>query len=264
MGKYISPRMLIQCEVNLRRWTHRWWKLKQRRATNCVLQMRLKKHSKMAQQSRETTTRQSGNTLRTPPTGFIWPRHKKRDENFGRQDPTPLLFTIQCRLIASKKWYPRMERKLCTNDSHASASSKNNAQKCLEFTAATATAAERHLWELRETCAGERHPGNRSSYNKGSTGTLVANEEKFFQGDLRIQGVPKDAVLEDQERMFKIQEVVDKQRTGYKTESIINDSGKKGTSNVFSEPSRRTSKKWEVLNCTNWEGFPKQFNAQRA
>ena len=32
-------------------------------------------------------------------------------------------------------------------------------------------------------------------------------EETAFQVDLRIQGVPQDAALEDQERLSKIQEV---------------------------------------------------------
>ena len=45
-------------------------------------------------------------------TGSTWPGHKKKDCSFGRQGFTPLLFTIQCRPIASKKWYPCKETTL--------------------------------------------------------------------------------------------------------------------------------------------------------
>ena len=82
----------------------------------------------------------------------------------------------------------------------------------------------------------EQNLGNRNRYNKGSIGTPVAEEENAFQVDLRIQGVPQDAALEDQERLSKIQEVADKLRTGHQTESI----GKKGKTNGFSEDPKRT------------------------
>ena len=42
--------------------------------------------------------------------------------------------------------------------------------------------------------------------------------------------------------MSQIQEVVDKLRTGYQTESIIEDVGKKGQSNMISEASKFTIK----------------------
>ena len=43
------------------------------------------------------------------------------------------------------------------------------------------------------------------------------------------------AVLEDRERMTKIQKLVDKQRAGYQTKSIIADLAKTGKSARFSE-----------------------------
>ena len=67
-------------------------------------------------------------------------------------------------------------------------------------------------------------------------------EETAFQVDLRIQGVPQDAALEDQERLSKIQEVADKLRTGHQTESIIGDLVKKGKFNRFSKESKRTAR----------------------
>ena len=97
----------------------------------------------------------------------------------------------------------------------------------------------RHLGEHRDTCSGTK-PRQPQQLQQSSTGTPVAEEENSFQVDRRIQGVPQDAVLEDQERMSKNQEVVDKLRTGYQTESIMKDLGKKGKSNMFSEASRHT------------------------
>ena len=61
----------------------------------------------------------------------------------------------------------------------------------------------------------EQHQGICSSDSKGSTGKPVGEEENPFEVDLRIQGIRQDAVLEDQGRMTKIQEVVDKLRPGY-------------------------------------------------
>ena len=57
-----------------------------------------------------------------------------------------------------------------------------------------------------------------------STRKPIADEENPPEADLRI---PQDAVLlEGQGRMSNIQELVDKLRTGYQTESILADLGK--------------------------------------
>ena len=56
-------------------------------------------------------------------------------------------------------------------------------------------------------------------------------EKDSFQVDLRVHGVSQDAVYNDQELQAR-----------YQTKSIINDLGKKGTFNMFSEVSRRTIK----------------------
>ena len=48
-------------------------------------------------------------------------------------------------------------------------------------------------------------------------------EGNSFKVDLRIQGIPQDGVLEDQGRMTVIQELVDKLRSEYQTESNVAD-----------------------------------------
>ena len=60
-------------------------------------------------------------------------------------------------------------------------------------------------------------------------------EEMSLKVDLRIPGIPQDAELEDQERMTKIQEVVDKVRSEYQTESVVADLSKKGKFKKSSE-----------------------------
>ena len=62
--------------------------------------------------------------------------------------------------------------------------------------------------------------------------------------------------------MSKIQQLVDKLRTEYQTDSIVADVGKKGKFNRFSEESKRTIQKWEILNCMSWEIFPKTVLCQ--
>ena len=54
-----------------------------------------------------------------------------------------------------------------------------------------------------------------------------------------------DAVLGDQGRMTKIQKMVDKLRTEYRTESVIADFSKTGQFNRFSEESKKDFKNWK-------------------
>ena len=82
----ISPRMLIQFEVSLGGGAHCREKRKQRRTTNCVLhspgslgRRDWRRISEVTCRNQERyTTRLSWNTLRTPSTGSIWPRHRKK------------------------------------------------------------------------------------------------------------------------------------------------------------------------------------------
>ena len=104
---------------------------------------------------RKFIVRASGNTLRTLSTGSIWPRHKKRDWYFGRQGLPSLLFTMKCWPIASKKRYPRMERKLCIKDFlRLGLPALKKILKCLEITVAATAAAARRLGEHIDTCSG--------------------------------------------------------------------------------------------------------------
>ena len=70
----------------------------------------------------------------------------------------------------------------------------------------------------------------------------VVSEKDSFQVDLRVHGVSQDAIYKDEERMTKIQTLVDKLQDEYRTNSVISDLEKKGISNTFSEASRRTFK----------------------
>ena len=91
----------------------------------------------------------------------------------------------------------------------------------------------------------EQHQGTCRSDSKRSTGKHVAEDGNSFMVDLRIQGSPKDAVLEDQGRTTKIQEMVDTLRTGYQSESIVTDLGKRENST--------SSVKSPEIQFENWE-----------
>ena len=75
-------------------------------------------------------------------------------------------------------------------------------------------------------------------------------QENSFQVDIRVNGVLHDVTHKEKKGVRKYRRLVDKLQNGYRTNSIINDLGKKGISNEFSEASRRT-KKWATLSYTN-------------
>ena len=56
---------------------------------------------------------------------------------------------------------------------------------------------------------------------RGTELLFAMKEEPDFEVDLRIEGIAQDVILKDEERMGQIQKVVDKIRTGYHTESIV-------------------------------------------
>ena len=70
----------------------------------------------------------------------------------------------------------------------------------------------------------------------------VVREEDSFQVDLRVHRVSQDSIYKDEERMTKIQTLVDKLQDGYRTKSIINDLEKNGISDTSREASRLTIK----------------------
>ena len=88
--------------------------------------------------------------------------HKRKDYNSGRQGPTPLSFTIQCRSTALQSGMPSRRQNFISESFHASFSSKDSSQRCLAEkqrqtdcgAAATITAAARHTIKQRETACG--------------------------------------------------------------------------------------------------------------
>ena len=64
----------------------------------------------------------------------------------------------------------------------------------------------------------------------------------LFKINLRVQGVPQSAGLEDQGRLTKIRDLVKTLRTEYRTESVIADLSKTREFNRFSEAFKKTAK----------------------
>ena len=91
-----------------------------------------------------------------------------------------------------------------------------------------------------ENCGKLQRERHRKEVAGNCNDNSVAKEDDSFQVDLRVHGVSHDVIYEDKERMTPKQTIVDKLQDGYRTKFIINDLGKKGISNVFSEASRRT------------------------
>ena len=68
----------------------------------------------------------------------------------------------------------------------------------------------------------------------------VEKKEPEFKVDLRIEGIAQDVILEDEERMGKVQVIVHNFRNGSRTESIIEDLGRPEKSIKFCEESSGT------------------------
>ena len=77
-------------------------------------------------------------------------------------------------------------------------------------------------------------------HGKQSSGEQSCAQEDLFKIDLHGQGVPQNAVLEDQGRMIKIRDFMKTLRTEYRRESVIADLSKTGELNTFSEESKKT------------------------
>ena len=108
---------------------------------------------------------------------------------------------------------------------YAGALSEDSSQECLEIKAAAARAAAAaagRAERLRENASGAspRYPNRQSKPQKLREAVariefLVAEEKHEFKVDLRIEGIPQDAILEGHERMTKIQKMVDRQATSW-------------------------------------------------
>ena len=130
-----------------------------------LLGAKKKKNSTMIYRGRgKCTFRANRILIRTLSTVSTSPKHKKC--SFGRQGLTPLLFTIQCRPTASKKWYP-YKTYFSAESFHVSFNSKDSSQRRLGIAAAAAAAA-RHTIKHRETCCGGKSILKLISEIKGS------------------------------------------------------------------------------------------------
>ena len=89
-------------------------------------------------------------------------------------------------------------------------------------------------------------------HDKQSSSEQSCAEEDLFKIDLRVQGVPPTAVLEDQVRVTKIQDLVHTLKTQYRTVSVIAILGKTGENNTFSEESEKTITKWRKIELFAW------------
>ena len=259
----VSSRMLIQREINPRSRTRRKWRRKQSRATKLCSslhqipeKMRLKKNSMVTCPSQEKLTkRASGNTLRTPSTGSMSAKAQEKGLKFW-QTRSHATTTIQCGLIASRKRYPRMETKLCikTLSTPRPAPRMNLKQQ----------QQQQDTLRNTRTPAAEQHQVTRSSDSKWWTGTSVAEEEKSPKIVLRSQGVSRDAVLEDEERMPK------KFKTWLTNWELDTQPSRSYPIWGRNENSPGSAKhqivqldNWEMLNCMSLERFPRPFNAER-
>ena len=148
-------------------------------------------------------------------------------------------FKMQCLLVASKKWYPRKVRRLLPTTIYTLASSKNNSQKCME---SAATAAARHIWELRKTGAGATPRRSQQWLRREHMDTCCKRTDSF-EADLKIQGASQDAVIQIRKDWPKF---------------------KHWLISCKVEHQGAESKNWEILSYTSWESFPKQFSAKRA
>ena len=93
--------------------------------------------------------------------------------------------------------------------------------------------------------------------NQGLTGTRklerntehTVQEQPTFEIDLRTEGVPQDAIFEDEEQMREINDKLEKLNSGSCSKSIRDDL--KEDHMIFSEESSRGFKRWETWNCSN-------------
>ena len=251
LGNPFSPRMLLQRKINPRSRTRRKWRGKQRRATNSILHTVRPLRRRDRRRTSTTTSRGrakciftvKGSLIQTPSTGSTWPGHKKRDCSFGRQGPHAINYCSRFSdgRLHRKSGFPegRQNKTL-----HASARSEDS-QRCLQIEAAVAVG---HIEVHRENLL------RRRTKTQKSTGKPVAEEANPFNIDLRIQGIPQDAVTEGRGRMSKIQDLVDKLRTEYQTESIVVDL-EKGNSTGSAKNQNVQLENWEILNCMSWQKF---------
>ena len=139
------------------------------------------------------------------------------------------------------------EKTLHQKTLYASACSDNNSQKCLVLTAAAATAAARHLGEHRETCTKAHQQAAGTRLQRKIHLKLISRFNEFHK--LQYLKIRKEC-----QKFWK-----------WFTSCEL-DSKPNRSLEIWRRKDNppNNSKNWEILNCMNWERFPKQFNAQRA
>ena len=84
-------------------------------------------------------------------------------------------------------------------------------------------------WQVQRDHHSQRHSG---------IGKPIADEERF-KIDLRVEGVPNKAVLEDEERTKRIQKLAHTLERQSRTNALITDLEKVDTFNPFSEETKK-------------------------
>ena len=97
----------------------------------------------------------TGSLIRTPSTGCTWPGRKKMDCSLGRQRSHNIVVRDSTPADCIERVVSMGGDNFISETLHASASSEDSFQRCLEISAAAATtAAARHTVKHRETCSG--------------------------------------------------------------------------------------------------------------
>ena len=152
-----------------------------------LLKMKQKKDSTTIYRGREKcTVKVTGSLIRTPSTGSIWPGRKKKDCIFGQTRSHAIILYDSVKADCIEKSGSPSRRQIFNQR----VSTPRPAPKVVL----------KDAWQSKQQ---QQQQGTQSS-----SGTPA--EEYPFTVDLRIPGIPQDAVLEDQGRRTKIQELVDK------------------------------------------------------
>ena len=167
---------------------------------------------RVVETTKGTLQRQVQSTPRVHSIELIWERHRKRVNISGKADLMPLSFTTQCLLTALKKVV----------------STKTDVIRI-------PTPRSLPKIELKEAWQEQRDD---HSQRRSGIGKPIADEERF-KIDLRVQGVPHEAVLEDEDRTRRIRKLAHSLRSHSRTNAMNTDLRKTDASNPFSEESKK-------------------------
>ena len=207
----VSPRMLSWCHFNPQVWTDSWRKRKQRGTTNCLLHtsqpVRGQSRWRRTQRrhvgaEKSTLTQQIQASSRRRPLDQLGESTRKGTAVLADKVSRHNCSRYSAGRLHRKSGMPAMRQNFIWKTLHSSAISEDCSQECLEIKAEAARAAAAgHTERLWETASGP----NPRSFEKPLRGTelLVADAEHEFKVDLRMQGIPKDAKVEDQEKWPK-------------------------------------------------------------